>query len=462
MKKPVRSSVWMLVASLSLLAAMVVGPGLVRNYLIQQNEMLVHSVAQNVLPALLVNDEQQVRAVLKSLESHPGVRYVELVSSEGATIASLGRVGDQLSTDAGQFELASAQMDGDNIQVAAPVSFDSLILANIHIAVNLWPTYLKLMTWFGLMLIIPSVGYFLVQYLNIRIRFEKLADGSDENGPSRDARSNFDLDLEVEKAMQEAKITVEYQPLHRLSDGGVFGVELIVCWKHPSGQTIHLSPADFAMLAQKWGMFFSVEEWVLRTACKQVAAWHRKHGPLVLSFNLSQGQWMNPEFAQTLRNVAVQAGYPYQLIEFELSESMLTKQPSYADAVGVFVEQGLNLTVDAFGLSRQATSIFETVPLNKIKLDAKLVANLERDASIRQLVKETIDLASAHDIQVMADGVDSKSLRHTLRDLGCIVGQGAHFSVPLSSAQCEQYLTKRAAMSLSNRPASVAHKVAMP
>jgi uncharacterized membrane protein affecting hemolysin expression len=119
----------------------------VRYKLIEDNEVLVHSVAQSILPALLVNDSTQVQAMMKALESYPGIESAELINADGASIASYAKADTSFDPMSSSFELASAGDDPNQLHVMAPITFDSLIVANLHIAVNLWPTYIRIMIW---------------------------------------------------------------------------------------------------------------------------------------------------------------------------------------------------------------------------------------------------------------------------------------------------------------------------
>ncbi len=148
-----------------------------RHSLIQENEALAHFVAQSILPALLVNDTEQVASVMKSLESYPGIQTAELISSEGASLASFARDSHPIDFSGQGFELASALDDPQKLHVMTPLTFDSLIVANLHIAVNLWPIYLRLMMWAAILLMIPSVLYVLVKQLKLKVRFERVSDG---------------------------------------------------------------------------------------------------------------------------------------------------------------------------------------------------------------------------------------------------------------------------------------------
>jgi EAL domain-containing protein (putative c-di-GMP-specific phosphodiesterase class I) len=414
-----------------------------RHTLIQQNEELAHTVAQSILPALLVNDTQQVASVMKSLESYPGIQTAELISSEGASLASFSRDSHLIDPSIQGFELASASDDAQQLHVMAPLTFDSMIVANLHIAVNLWPIYLRIMMWGGILLMIPSAIYVLVKQLKIRVRFEHLSSGGGGG-------SSFDLNHVMNEEMSDAQISVEYQPIQRMSDGGIFGMEVVVCWRQPSGETLYVSPADFVTLADKSGLVLPFDTWVLETACRQAAEWQRHYGPLILALNLSQTQFNDPMFAKRVRGVCEAAQYPYQLLEFEINEAVLSRNlESSLAQVKAFVGQGLSLTVDGFGLTKLSSSLLDSLVLQKVKLDHRLVINASRDSEIEQLLKQTFASAVEKDIQVTAEGVEGELQFTQLQQLGCILGQGAYFSQPLTSQKFasllvnQQFRTKR-------------------
>jgi len=263
----------------ALLGALVIASVLtfnaVRHVIIEENEVLVHSVAQSILPALLVNDTQQVEALVKALESYPGIESAELISSQGASIASYARSGHALDPTSTSFELASANEDQNEVHVMAPITFDSVIVANLHIAVNLWPAYLRIMTWLGVLLIVPSILYVLIKQFRIKLRIEK-APG---NGGPGGGGNSFNVTQAVNQAMQDSDISLEFQPIQRMSDSGLFGMEVQVCWNHPSGQTLHISPSDFISFAEKSGICLPFDDWLLANALEQAAAWQHQHGP---------------------------------------------------------------------------------------------------------------------------------------------------------------------------------------
>lgn len=413
----------------------------VRHVIIEDNELLVHSVAQSILPALLANDTQQVEVLMKALEGYPGVQSAELISAQGAPIASYSRSGQSLDPLAVSFELAGVEDDPNQIHVMAPITFDSLIVANLHIAINLWPMYLKIMTWLGVLLIVPSVLYVLIKQSRLKLRFEVIERSGNSGGGGGD---KFNVNKAVSVAMSDADISIEFQPIKRMSDAGLFGMEVMVCWRHPSGQTLHVSPAEFVSFAKKNDICLPFDDWLFVTACEKAAAWQYLYGPLILTINVCASQFKNPEFAQKVRVICEQTQYPHQLLEIEVHESVISSQPQDALAcVQRFAAQGLSVTVDNFGLLRQSVNLFENFPISKVKLDRKVVKRLGVDEQMTDLVQIIIASAVMHDVQVMADGIESSKQRDLLQSMGCILGQGIYFEPPLSSTDFESFLASR-------------------
>lgn len=410
----------------------------VRHVIIEENKALVHSVAQSLLPALLVNDKEQVDALLKALEGYPGIESAELISAEGTSIASYAKAGQMLVPTSQSFELASAVDDSNQVHVMAPITFDSLIVANLHIAVNLWPTYLRIIIWLGLLLIIPSIIHVLIKQMRIKIRFEQ----SSSNGGADADEAPFNVNDAMAVAICDADIHLEYQSIQRLSDSGLFGMEVVVSWRHPSGQTMHVPPSDFLGLAAEGGLCLPFDEWLLKTACTHASAWQLQYGPLILAINITEKQFKDPAFAQKVRDVCAQTQYPHQLLELGVSESVISSQPTVAlSCIQSLQAQGLSVTIEGFGLAKNSLEMLDLLPIHKVKLDRHLVRRVQHDAQVFELIQATILQALSHDVQVIADGLDGAAeQRFTLQRMGCILGQGTYFQPPLAASAFEAYL----------------------
>ena len=411
----------------------------VRQVIIEDNEVLAHSVAQSILPALLADDTKQVEALLKALESQPGVQSAELISAQGASIASYSRSGLSMDPTVTSFELAAAEEDVNPLHVMAPLTFDSLIVANLHIAVNLWPTYLRVMTWFGLLLIVPSVLYLLIKQSRVKLRFETVGKSGEFGGGD-----TFDIDKVVNTAMDGADISVEFQPIQRMSDSGLFGMEVLVCWRHPSGQTLHVVPSDFFALTQSNKISLPFDDWLLTTACKQAAAWQHQYGPLILSISISASQFMDPLFAQKIRAICEQTQYPHQLLELEVHAAALARNSQLAIRnLETFAAHGLSVTINNYGLINISLALFDLAYVKKIKLDRKLVNRVGRDEHVLDFVNGIVAHALQHEVQIIVPGVELKQQRDALQRIGCHFGQGTYFYPPLASKNFEAFLKGR-------------------
>jgi EAL domain-containing protein (putative c-di-GMP-specific phosphodiesterase class I) len=229
-----------------------------------------------------------------------------------------------------------------------------------------------------------------------------------------------------------------------MSDAGMFGMEVVVCWRHPSGQTLHVSPGEFVAFAQKNDICLPFDDWLLATACEKAAAWQHLYGPLILTIDVCASQFKDPQFAQKVRAICEQTQYPHQLLEIEVHESAIASQPQESLAcVQRFAAQGLSVTVDNFGLLSQSVELFKTLPISKVKLDSKVIKRLGVDEQMTDLVQVIIASAVMHDVQVMAEGVETSKQRDLLQSMGCIFGQGTYFQPPLSSTDFESFLASR-------------------
>lgn len=453
MKKSIRLFLMVPTVALLIVAVCYLSFKAIEQSIIEENEVLVHSMAQSLLPALLVGDTQQVDNLLKTLESYPGIQSAELISGAGIPLASYARNGVGIDPARTEFALASADegLSSNGLHVMAPLTFDTQILANLHIAVNLWPAYLRIIQWLGLLLILPSAVYVVVKQLRIKIRVEKFIA---HNGSGPGADNEFNLDSALQDALKEADISLEYQPIKRVSDKGIFGAEVIVCWRHPSGQTLHVSPSDFIALAERNGLFLPFAHWVLETACKQFAAWQHQHGPLVLALNIAPSQLKDSGFYQKVRDVCAATQFPHQLIEFEINEAVLLRAPNALTDVASFTQQSMSLTVDGFGLSTRSHELLQSNAIHKIKFAPQLIKNVAQDAEMCAHVRSFAHLALAHDVQMMADGLRSDEQTEIMQKLGCVLGQGPHLSRALSSKQFEELLMNQIRQAMAKQKAA--------
>jgi EAL domain-containing protein (putative c-di-GMP-specific phosphodiesterase class I) len=408
-----------------------------KNILIQEKEALAVSFADAVLPALLLNDVDQVNAIMKTLEKYPGVQVAELVASDGRTVAAYARPGQSDNYyHQPQFELASS-IDDHRLHVMVPVSYDTQIVANLYLSIDLWAASARYVAWGAAALLLSLTAYVLVVRMKVKLRFERVGAAPTSKGPPSETREEADVKLMMRKALAEANISVKYQPIARLSDGGIFGVEAMVSWHHPSGRELLVSPAQFSALAQKMDLSLPFGDWVIDTACKHVASLSRQFGPLALSFNISRAELMSSSFPHRVRQMCARHAYPHQFVELELYEAELAMGVENAVAAAQnFVQNELSLTIDRFGETSYAASLLDQFPVSKVKLATDATEGIEMSTPMHNLCRFAVGMG----VQVMAQGVCSEMQRQELQKNGVILGQGTHYSEALTAAELSDFM----------------------
>lgn len=436
MKKSIRLFALLLFVGALISAVCYLSFRVIEQSIIEEHEALVHQMAQSVMPALLAGDVQQVEALLKGLESKPGIKSAELISGNGLPLASYTREG--LAVDLDQaFALASAENSMD-LNVMAPLTFDTQILANLYIAIDLWPAYLRVIQLLGVLLIVPAILFVVIKQMQIRLRVEKVLEFDDS-----DSNQQFNIHNELKQALKASDISLEYRTIKRLSDQGIFGAELVVCWRRPSGETQYVSPADFTALANIYSSLLPIEEWVLEHACKQFSTWQQQYGPLILVMNISSDQFTDPCFYDRVRLTCASAQLPHQLIEFEINEAFLLCSNTATKDIDAFVQRGLNLTVDNFGLSLLSHDILKNTAIQKVKFSRQLVKNMMADVDVFSHIRSCAALALDNDVQLMVDGLQSKEQITMAQEMGVLFGQGAEIGLALSAQKFEDLLASQ-------------------
>ena len=141
-----------------------------------------------------------------------------------------------------------------------------------------------------------------------------------------------------------------------------------------------------------------------------------------------------------MRDTCAVAQFPYQLIEYEINEAALLRLRTARVDVEAFVQQGMSLTVDGFGLSPHSHDLLQDLPIQKIKFASQLVKNVTHDAEMLAYLQSFAQLANAREVQMMVDGLHSEPQATVMQKLGCVLGQGSHFSQALSPQQFEALL----------------------
>lgn len=248
------------------------------------------------------------------------------------------------------------------------------------------------------------------------------------------------LEEDLRNGLTNHQLVLHYQAQVE-GDGKVTGAEVLVRWQHP--QRGMVSPADFIPLAEVTGLILPLGQWVLETACAQLAQWAKdpRRAHLSVAVNVSAHQFRHAEFVnQVLDALHLTGANPHRL-KLELTESLLV---SNMDAViaKMFAlrEHGVCFSLDDFGTGYSSLSYLKRLPLDQLKIDQSFVRDVLTDPNDAAIARTVVALAKNLGLGVIAEGVETSGQRDFLADAGCLAYQGYFFSRPLPLDRFEAFL----------------------
>lgn len=245
----------------------------------------------------------------------------------------------------------------------------------------------------------------------------------------------FHLGIELQTAIERGELYLLYQPLWKIRERRLVGVEALLRWKHPSMGNI--PPDVFIPIAEQSGLINRLGDWVLDTACAQLRAWRDNGlGGMTLAVNISAAQFRQPDFVDRLCALLARHGVPASDIELELTESLLAEDSdTFRDALRQLGEHGLHMAIDDFGTGYSSLSYLRRLPVRTIKVDRSFVEDLPDSNDAATITTAIIAMAHAMGCQVVAEGVETEAQLTFLAGAGCEVAQGYLLARPLPAEQ---------------------------
>ena len=251
-------------------------------------------------------------------------------------------------------------------------------------------------------------------------------------------RLAIEADLRV--ALERDEFELHYQPQLDLRSARIVGVEALVRWRHPSRGLV--SPLEFIPVAEEMGLIGRLGDWVLREACRQLAAWHaRGLHDIHISVNLSASQFLDPQLSARIAAILASVNLDARYLDLEITESMSMKSP--ADTVAVMralTAQGLSLSIDDFGTGYSSLAYLKLFPISTLKIDRSFVKDIETDPNDADICDVTVLLAHKLGLNVVAEGVETDAQLKYLLSIGCEKIQGYLISKPLPAAAAEDFM----------------------
>src|SRR4051794_7046735 len=238
----------------------------------------------------------------------------------------------------------------------------------------------------------------------------------------------------LRQAIVDGEIVLYFQPKADLESGRIVGVEALARWQHPELGLV--GPTEFVPIAEQTGLIGPLTSHVLDEALRQVREWRDDGLDLSVAVNLSARSFLDAQLAAEIPPLLERWGVEAQMLELEITESMLMIDPGRAKAtLDRLSSIGLSLSVDDFGTGYSSLANLKRLPVDGIKIDKSFVMDMAHDPSDAAIVRSTIDLAHNLGLRVVAEGVENQESWRRLREQGCDLAQGFHVSRPLPGGE---------------------------
>jgi diguanylate cyclase (GGDEF)-like protein len=259
------------------------------------------------------------------------------------------------------------------------------------------------------------------------------------------AQTRLQLVDQLREAIKTEAFELHYQVKVDIASGQTVGAEALLRWRHP----VHglIPPTEFIPLAEETGLIVPIGEWALRTACMTAESWHQSLGtPLTIAVNLSAKQFQDAALLEKVRTALLHSGLPAQLLELEITESMMMRKPDEAAATMRALRQlGVHLAVDDFGTGYSSLGYLSRFPIQCLKIDRSFVQNVPDSDADSTIARSIVSLGKSLGLTVVAEGVETQSQLDFLRVHGCHIAQGYLLGRPLEAARFIEQLRKQEA-----------------
>lgn len=245
------------------------------------------------------------------------------------------------------------------------------------------------------------------------------------------ADRRINIEGSLRSALEGNELELFYQPKVDYTNRRLAGVEALLRWRHPLHG--YIGPAEFIPVAEDSGLIVPVGAWVLRTACRQAAAWDAEgREPIGISVNISVVQLKDPKFVDIVADALSKSGLAAPRLELELTESLLMEDvESNLAVLNRLRDLGVQLAIDDFGTGYSSMSYLKRFPITSLKIDRTFVSDLPGGRENAAITEAIIALARALGLKTVAEGVETEAQAQMLANGGCDYLQGFLFSKPI-------------------------------
>ena len=246
----------------------------------------------------------------------------------------------------------------------------------------------------------------------------------------------IDTEAALSEAVQRGEFLLAMQPQLSLTTGEISGAEALLRWNHPrEGMRL---PGTFIPIAEQTGIIAEIGDWVIAEVASMLAAWQAQGIARRLAFNVSPRQLDRADFFQRMRTAFQDAGVPLSLIEVEFTESAAMEvSDTVLEEIAALRRDGAWIAIDDFGTGYSNIARLRAMPLDRVKLDPSLIADIDTSEQARNVVQAVVQLVKSVGASIVAEAVENVAQADILRAMGCETVQGFIFAHPMFE---EEYL----------------------
>ena len=244
-----------------------------------------------------------------------------------------------------------------------------------------------------------------------------------------------EIERSLWSAMDQQAFFLQYQPQFDVASGAIRGFEALIRWHSPELGLI--SPLGFIPVAEDTGLIVPIGRWVLLEACRQAQVWNRHApAPLIMAVNLSAVQLRSAGFLETVLDVLRETGLAPQLLELEITESVLIHDyDMVVSTLQRLRDAGVRIALDDFGTGYSSLSYLKNLPIHMLKIDKAFIEDVCVNPTVCRITESIISLVQKLGIQTVAEGIEDENQFQCLKDIHCDFAQGFHLGRPMDADQ---------------------------
>lgn len=266
--------------------------------------------------------------------------------------------------------------------------------------------------------------------------------------PSMDAAAIEGVRLEnnLRHALQRDEFRLVFQPIVAIGSGRIVAVEALLRWTNK--ELGDVPPDKFIPVAEETGLIHEIGEWLLTEACRAIAGMQQDQR-FRIAINLSSKQFSRPgRLLECVLFALRQSGLMPNQLELEITESILIDdRPEITDLINQLDRIGVRLSLDDFGTGYSALNYLQRFPFDVLKIDRSFISQVPASKANSSLIRAIIAMAHALDLEVVAEGLETREQAGFLLVYHCEYGQGYLYSQPMSADQLRIHLAGEQAIS---------------